>query len=73
MTMTYRSSLPMNCWKNCVTPRLLGRTRQECGKKERGHTYTLDNGGADRLVAGRMKHSESARKPFERLEMELGV
>jgi ribonuclease HI len=31
-------------------------------KRERGHTYTPDNGGADRLVAEEMKQSKSVGK-----------
>jgi hypothetical protein len=37
--------------------------------KERGHTYTPDNGGADRLVAEEMKQSKSVGM----LEGELGA
>ncbi|MGO9373914.1 MAG: hypothetical protein ACLQBD_17630 [Syntrophobacteraceae bacterium] len=37
--------------------------------KERGHTYTPDNGGADRLVPEEMKQSKFAGM----LERELGV
>ncbi len=37
--------------------------------KERGHTYTPDNGGADRLVAEEMKQSKSVGM----LERELGA
>ena len=37
--------------------------------KERGHTYTPDNGGADRLVAEEMKQS----KAVGMLERELGA
>jgi hypothetical protein len=49
--------------KRGVTPTLLTIT------KERGHTYTPDNGGADRLVAEEMKQSKSVKM----LERELGL
>lgn len=41
--------------------------------KERGHTYTLDNGRAKKLVANEMEQSKSMRKSVGTFEGELGV
>jgi hypothetical protein len=43
--------------------------RKPLPSRERGHTYTPDNGGADRLVAEEMKQSKSVGM----LEGELGA